>query len=269
MQVGDRNEQYNQYTYRLRTPHLDFAPILRRPDVRQRLAELALDPENHDKRAAVMEKLGARTWSVSRDAVELRAVRREDEHRSTPRAAAVSSATGAGEVRSFVVIRHSRNVQVGQHARQYNDFAYVCQRPRIDERQLLLESPGLKEALVNVVIGRAAAATITDEVHRALHAASFTRPPRLRQQPGTIKGQDGVTVGRGSRAFDELRLTAEFNGRRLARDLGRETDVIAGRRRTLERDRNRAAGLARAVVRPDAKRHSGRSPQPPGPGTGF
>ncbi len=235
VQVGDHNEQYNQYTYRLRTPHLDFAPVLRRADVRERLAALALDPENPDKRAAVMEKLGARTWSVRRDAVELRAVRREDGGRSVPRASAVPPPVGAGRGQSFVFIRHCRDVQVGEHRRQYNDFAYVCPRPRVDERQLLRESPGLREALVDVVTGRATADALSDEIHRAFRAASFAPPPHPPQRSGTLQGYDGVTVGRGSRAIDEARLTAELNGRRLVRDMRREADVVARRRRMLGR----------------------------------
>lgn len=269
VQVGDHNEQYNQYTYRLRTPHLDFAPVLRRPDVRERLAELALDPENHDKRAAVMEKLGARTWSVRRNAVELHAVRRGAESRRAPRAATAPPAAEVGEGRSLVFIRHCRDVQVGQRLRQYNDFAYVCPRPRIDERQLLCERPGLRAALIDVVTGRAAAATLTDEVHQALRAASFAPPPRPSQRPGTVRADDGVTVGRGSRALDVLRLTAELNGRRLARDLKRETGVVARRRRTLEQDRHRAEERARIVARRDAERLGGRSPRTPNRGTGV
>ncbi|MFM9588698.1 RIP homotypic interaction motif-containing protein [Streptomyces scabiei] len=287
VQVGDHNEQYNQYTYRLRTPHLDFAPVLRRPDVRERLAALALDPENQDKRAAVMEALGARTWSVRRDAVQLRAVRREDGSRSVPRASSVPPPVRAGRGQSFVFIRHCRGVQVGQRLRQYNDFAYVCPRPRVDERQLLRESPGLMDALVDVVTGRAAAAALTDEIHRAFDAASFAPPPHPPSRSGTLQGYDGVTVGRDSRAIDESRLTAEVNGRKLVRDLGREAGVVARRRRTLEQDRLRAeerardaqrardqalardVAQARAAARRDAERLGRRSRRTPGRGGGL
>jgi hypothetical protein len=148
------------------------------------------------------------------------------------------------------------------------------------------------EALVDVVTGRAAAAAITDEIHRAFHAASFAPPPHPPSRSGTLQGYDGVTVGRDSRAIDESRLTAEVNGRKLVRDLGREAGVVARRRRTLEQDRLRAeerardvarraeerardeelardVARARAAARRDAERLGRRSRRTPGRGRGL
>jgi hypothetical protein len=205
VQVGNHNWQFLHFRCDLKA-RVDFAPVLRRPDVQEALAKLALDPANEELRDRVMRHLCHRWQFIGARALELRRVDRlkgPGYARVTP-GERVLHRLCEPDTGSVVVVRDCDGVQIGDHCRQTAEFAYVCKRPRVDEVALLKENPAVAGALVDMMIGRAEPGP-TDALHAELDRAlrsydvRFCEPGTVRRGPGrmSVEGAEGVSVSCG------------------------------------------------------------------------
>ncbi|MGW5662071.1 RIP homotypic interaction motif-containing protein [Streptomyces sp. NPDC003758] len=194
VQVGSHNWQFLHFRCDLRA-QVDFGSVLRRLDVQEDLAELALDPENGKLRDRVMRHLCHRWQFLGSKALELRRVERLNGSgyaQVTP-GERVLDRLCEPDTGSMVVVRDCDGVQIGDHCRQTAEFAYVCKRPRIDEVTLLEENPAVAGALVDMMIGGAEPGP-TDALHAELDSALRSYEVRF-WEPGTVsRGRDGLCV---------------------------------------------------------------------------
>jgi hypothetical protein len=233
-QVGDHVVQVNTFVVRPRETKLDFAEVLRRPDVVRAMRELQEHPGDTARRVALVEALSADTgWSIWSRPVTLDV--------------GAPQRNGFGELLRGLLAFDVRGLQVGDHTRQTNRFVYtVPSLPTATD--LLRDNSRLAVALADYLCPPSGVTPDVAQLQQRL-AGTVTELPiawhdgRLRNlhvyPPGDcdavkIRHTDGVVVGNHVR--QEV------------------TEVVELRRVTVdERLRATAAATARAAAgRPGA-----------------
>lgn len=245
VQVGDHNRQFRHHRCELMA-RVDFGRLLRRPAVAQPLTELALDPDNNELRARVMEQLCFRRWEfVGSDTLALGRVERPDRAESarvTPGDTVLTEQRVPGTEGS-VIIRDCDGVQIGDHGRQEAEFDYLSKRPQLNEARLLREYPAVAAALVDTVIGRAEpgpAGPLHEELVRALRSCQVDLPEfgtvNRSRDTLSVHDADGVSYGRDNQVSSSQELRPRI---KMVSDPGREQSRFAGRARALGKKRQR------------------------------
>jgi hypothetical protein len=232
-QVGDHNEQFNLFRYRLE-PTIDLRTVLGHEPVQEALGRFAASQGDPSEREAVIEAIrstrtGGRTdWH-------------HGERRVDPLTAPQSGSIDW--LRGTVVICDCRGIQVGNHLRQYNTFSSVL-APTIDASELFRENADLIETIVDYACGGDGLThrTVQDRLAEAVCESADTalaRPADLARHPygSTVRDDVGQMVGRDIRQHDVLELAARVPGAAV---------------QAVERVRSRAEAAAREAAAREA-----------------
>ncbi|WP_035854775.1 hypothetical protein [Cryptosporangium arvum] len=217
VQVGEHNVQINRFTAESAPGEtLDFAGVIDRPGVRDRLARLARDPGDDTLRADVVEALGPGWWSADRICL------------TVPRRTPVGWLEG-------LLMFDVRGLQVGNEATQENLFVYAL--PPLPSAGKLLEArPELAKALIDAVCPPPDQGFFAADVHsrfdrefrQSLDAVDVNwdgiGTPRVFEFPGPgrmlrLDSVDGATIGPHGRQrhhrSEHVHATPEFGGREM------------------------------------------------------
>lgn len=194
VQVGDHNVQVNSYEFDVRRVDVELDRVLVRRDVRAALSRLAADPENATLRARADDVLGAGPLFAHHPQVRTRVK-------------PVVARTGSTGLWNAVVVRDSQGVQISENAWQENLFVYVT-TAELDGRQLLRDSPELRESLIASCCGQEATggdASVRESLKLAIEDAvshsGVVRDRGVQVEPSprctvVIQDAQGVSVGR-------------------------------------------------------------------------
>lgn len=228
-QVGDHTTQHNIITHVVDDPVLDFATLMRDPDISQALAAVARDPDDPDTRAAAVHALS----STTADATDW----------TTPYAREASARTQPfwNLLDGTVMIVRSRGVQVGDRTRQVNEVVY-SNSPTIDAAATLTH-PDVVNTLINVTSrpGDRAARIAFDNALSAGLRSDLAQSDAARRGYGTvhrppdagrtlrIENATGVAVGNHVSSKTDFAQAAQL-GRRAqqgVRKAGRAVQHVA------------------------------------------
>ncbi|MEV7732205.1 RIP homotypic interaction motif-containing protein [Streptomyces sp. NPDC088921] len=200
VQIGDENQQFNTYMYKLQDPKLDFAEVLGRPAVRDALSRLIMDPENDELRTQAEEALCAGTWTLKeKELLDLGPLGRQSPDSDVPR--------DLKAMQGFITVRNCQGVQAGNRCYQQNDFVYVCRRATVNASSLLKSHPEVASSLIDAVVtpsqkewkepGKKLNAAVrtalnSPEALDAIPDRSINVSPR---SAGVIRDRDGVSIG--------------------------------------------------------------------------
>ncbi|MFF3446319.1 RIP homotypic interaction motif-containing protein [Streptomyces sp. NPDC002667] len=218
VQVGDDNQQFNSYTYRVMEPSVDFSDVLRRPPVRDALRRLISDPENEELQANAEKALCAGSWKrVS-----------EPEILKLGPLGRASLDSGVGRdiraMQGFVMLRRCEGVQVGNDCTQLNDFTYVCRRSTVSAHSLLKAFPKVASSLVEALVNPSetvSAESLNTSVKAALASRDVLtaipdRSTKVGPRTNVVRDCDGVSIGNRS-------LTDEFKS--ISVELGKSANL--------------------------------------------
>ncbi|MFG2961119.1 RIP homotypic interaction motif-containing protein [Streptomyces sp. NPDC048291] len=200
VQIGDENQQFNTYTYKLHEPTVDFAKVLGRPAVRDALSRLIMDPENDELRAKAAEALCAGKWTLKeKELLDLGPLGRRSPHSDVTR--------DLKAMQGFITVRNCQGVQAGNRCYQRNDFVYVCPRATVNASSLLKAHPEVASSLIDAVVtpsqkewkepgeklnAAVRAALNSPESLDAIPDRSINVSPR---SSGVLRDHDGVSIG--------------------------------------------------------------------------
>ena len=207
VQIGDDNEQFNTYTYKLQNPAVDFAEVLGRSAVRDALSRLIMDPKNDELRTKAAEALCAGKWtSRKEELLDLGPLGRRSPHSEVTR--------GLKAMQGFITVRNCQGVQTGNSCYQRNDFIYVCSRATVNASSLLKSHPEVTSSLIDAVVmpsqkewkepgeklnSAVRAALNSPESLDAIPNRSINVSPR---SAGILRDRDGVSIGDRCHAAD-------------------------------------------------------------------
>jgi RIP homotypic interaction motif len=254
-QIGDHNEQFNLFRYRLE-PTIDLRAVLGHAPVQAALARFAASEGDPSEREAAIDAVrsarnGGRTdWGHGEPRVD-----------PLPPPESGSFAWLSGTV----VICDCRGIQVGNHLRQYNTFSSVL-APTIDACELFRENPDLVETIVDYACGGDGRThrTVQDRLAEAVCGSADTalaRPADSALHPygSTVCYDVGQMVGRDIRQHDVLDLAARVPAAAVhAVERARSMAEVAAREEAEKREkvaaREAAARRTEATARQAAAR---------------
>jgi hypothetical protein len=203
-QVGEHNKQVNLFRYRLE-PTIDLRTVLERAQVRSALAEFAVSRGDPAAREEAIKAIQSMRTSVRTDWG-----RGDGRVDSLQGAAHGSVSTLAGTV----VLCDCRGIQVGNHLRQYNTFAFVL-APTLDVHKLFAEHPDVVETIVDYACGGDGLThrTVQDRLAEAVQGSAGmvlerTRGSAQHDFGGMVRNDVGQSVGRDIRQSDVVDLVA-------------------------------------------------------------
>ncbi|WP_406346932.1 RIP homotypic interaction motif-containing protein [Streptomyces sp. NBC_00648] len=215
VQIGDENEQFNTYTYKLQNPTVDFAEVLGRPAVRDALSRLIMDPKNDELRIKAAEALSAGEWTGGKEELlDLGPLGRRSPHSDVTR--------DLKAMQGFITVRNCQGVQTGNTCHQWNYFIYACRRATVNASSLLKAHPEVTSALIDAVImpsqkkwkepGEKLNATVraalnSPESLDAIPDRSINVSP---QSAGVVRDRDGVSIGDRCHAADSKAVMVEL-----------------------------------------------------------
>ncbi|MFF8633591.1 hypothetical protein ACF052_05205 [Streptomyces pilosus] len=260
VQIGDDNEQFNMYTYKLQGPVVDFAKVLGRKAVRDALNRLIMDPENDELRTKAAEALCAGKWTLrKKELLDLGPLGRRSPHSDVTH--------DLKAMQGFITVRDCQGIHTGNICYQRNDFVYVCRRATVNASSLLKSHPEVASSLIDAVItpsqkkwkepgeklnAAVRAALNSPESLHAIPDRSINVSPR---SAGVVRDRDGVSIGDRCHTTDFKAVMVEL---REPRNLPK--CVIRESRRLMDH-------MAAQLRRQDAARREPPSspPAPPAP----
>ncbi|MEU4616609.1 RIP homotypic interaction motif-containing protein, partial [Streptomyces umbrinus] len=215
VQIGDDNEQFNTYTYKLQDPTVDFSEVLGRPAVRDALSRLIMDPENDELRTKAAEALCAGKWTLrKKELLDLGPLGRRSPHSDVTR--------DLKAMQGFITVRNCQGVQTGNSCYQQNDFIYVCRRATVNASSLLKSHPEVTSSLIDAVVtpSQKEWKEPGEKLNSALRAA-LNSPESLDAIPdrsinvsprsaGVLRDRDGVSIGDRCHAADFKAVMVEL-----------------------------------------------------------
>lgn len=265
VQIGDENQQFNTYTYKLQDPIVDFAEVLRRPAVRDALNCLIMDPENEELRTKAEKALCAGKWTLRKEELlDLGPLGRRSPHSDVTR--------DLKAMQGFITVRDCQGVQTGNGSYQRNDFIYVCRRATVRASSLLNSHPEVASSLIDAMITRPQkewkepAGKLNAAVRAALNSPesldkipdrSINVSPR---SAGVLRDRDGVSIGDRCHTADFKAVMVEL---RKPRNL--PTCVVRESRRLIATQLRRQPSARREPPSPPSARpaRSGSGPSKP------
>ena len=247
LQIGRGNRQTNLFTYRL-TPDIDLENVLRGPDVRAAMSAYATAPPDAD----IGKLRGDAVRALHRAA---RARPAQMPELPPPSRMGAPTTEIVEELGRTILIQDCRGVQIGDRARQVNEFAFTVS-PTVDAADLLYRNSDLVNALVDDVCrtGESGGSSVHELLCAAIGARTreaYERVPGsgvVRATHDHVGPASGITHGPGARQKDSVSVAVQFGEKIHA--LAKERERVAAELRAYDAEVARRAAEWISSVEP-------------------